>query len=80
MGIPLKYLILSRIPAVFLSAAFCRLITGVFNISYKVNSAQVYISDRKIGFTSSKSYQPAILMVIMMFILIFTKEKNPLKK
>lgn len=79
-GISLKYLIISRIPAVFLSAAFARIITGIFNINYQVNSTQVYISSKAIGFTNAKSYLPAILMVVMMFILILTKEKNPLKK
>ena len=79
-GISLKYLIISRIPAVFLSAAFTRIITGIFSISYQVNSAQVYINDKTIGFTNAKSYLPALLMVVMMFILILTKEKNPLKK
>ena len=80
MGVPLKYLILSRIPAVFLSAAFTRIITAIFNINYQANTVQTYISGKTIGFTDAKSCLPAILMVIMMLILIFTKEKNPLKK
>ena len=79
-GVSLKYLILSRIPAVFLSAAFTRIITAVFNINYQASAVQTYISGKAIGFTDAKSCLPAILMVIMMFILIFTKEKNPLKK
>ena len=79
-GVPIKYLILSRIPAVFLSAAFTRIITAVFNINYQASAVQTYISGKAIGFTDAKSCLPAILMVIMMFILIFTKEKNPLKK
>ncbi len=79
-GVPIKYLLLSRIPAVFLSAAFTRIITAVFNINYQASAVQTYISGKAIGFTDAKSCLPAILMVIMMFILIFTKEKNPLKK
>lgn len=79
-GVSLKYLIISRIPAVFLSAAFTRIIIGLFNINYHVNAVQTYISGKAINFTDSKSYLPAIIMVIMMFILILTKEKNPLKK
>ncbi len=79
-GVSLKYLIISRIPAVFLSAAFTRIITGICNVNYQVNAAQTYINGKVIDFTNAKSYLPAILMVIMMFILILTKEKNPLEK
>lgn len=78
--ISLKYLILSRVPAFFLSAAFTRIMIGIFDIDFVSKASQVFISGKAIGFTDSKSYFPAILMVIMMFILIFTKEKNPLKK
>lgn len=79
-GPSLKYLIISRIPAFFLSAAFTRIMLKTFKINYYIKAAQAYVSGKSIGFTDAKSYFPAILMVIMMFILIMTKEKNPLKK
>lgn len=79
-GPSLKYLIISRIPAFFLSAAFTRIMIGILNIDIKAKAAQVYISGKSISLTDARSYLPALLMVIMMFIIIFTKEKNPLKK
>lgn len=79
-GLSLKYLIISRIPAFFLSAAFTRILVEFFDINYYAEAAQTYINGKSIGFTDANSYLPAILMLIMMFILILTKEKNPEKK
>lgn len=79
-GLSLKYLIISRIPAFFLSAAFTRILIEIFDVNYYAEASQTYISGKSIGFTDARSYLPAIIMVIMMFILILTKEKNPLKK
>ncbi len=79
-GLSLKYILVSRFPAFFLSALFARIMINIFDIKIHAAAADAYISGKSIGFTDAKSYMPAILMIIMMFILILTKEKNPLKK
>ncbi len=79
-GLSIKYLILSRLPACFLSAVFSRIMLAVFDVQYEVLAAQTYISGKSIGFTDAKSYLPPILLVIMMFILILTKENSLIKK